>query len=88
MKYRIAIWASGGFLVAWFWGIYFAVRSKDIPIGPLVNHLSRLTCPIMLMGSYFHSGISLYSVLVTNIAIYALLGLIVETLRRQLKHAS
>jgi hypothetical protein len=30
MKYRIAIWAAAGFLVASGWAAYFFVASKDI----------------------------------------------------------
>jgi hypothetical protein len=32
MKYRIAMWASAGFLVAAWWALYFASRNKDNPI--------------------------------------------------------
>lgn len=87
MKYRIALWASAGFLVAVFWAIYFAMVSKDIPIQPIVHTLASLSCPISLVGEYFHFGVKLSWVLVTNTAFYALFGLIVETLRRPLHHA-
>jgi hypothetical protein len=43
----------------------------------------RLTCPIALLNSY---PLRLSWVLLANAATYALLGLIVETLRRQLGH--
>jgi predicted TIM-barrel fold metal-dependent hydrolase len=36
----------------------------------------------MLVGIHFHFGIRLYWVLVTNAAIYALAGVIVETMLR------
>ena len=36
MKYRIAMWASAGFLVACCWALYFAMRSKENPIEPIV----------------------------------------------------
>ena len=39
MKTRIAMWASAGFLVAACWALYFAMRSKDNPIEPLVYAL-------------------------------------------------
>jgi len=84
MKYRIAMWASAGFLVAGCWGLYFAVRSKDIPIEPLVYTLARFTQPIAVLSSY---PLSLYLVLFANAATYALVGLIVETLRQHLHHA-
>ena len=87
MKYRIAVWASAGFLVAAFWALYFAMRSKDNPIEPIVYTLGYLTQPVALIGSYFHFGMSFYLVILANAATYALVGLIVETLRRQLHHA-
>ncbi len=85
MKYRIAAWACVGFLVASCWALYFAWRSKDNPIEPIVYAIACLTQPIALLRSY---PLSVYLVLFANAATYALAGLIVETLRRQLKHAS
>jgi hypothetical protein len=41
----------------------------------------------VLAGFYFHFGVSIYWVLITNAASYGLLGLIVETLRQR-KHGS
>ena len=85
MKYRIAAWSSVGLLVAGCWEIYAivsmppALTSAD-PILPLV----RLTCPITLVSSY---PLSLNWVLVANAATYALLGLILETLRRRMRRA-
>jgi hypothetical protein len=87
MKYRIAIWASAGFLVTACWALYFAMRSKDNPIEPVVHTLGSLTQPVVLIGSYFHFGMSLYLVILANAATYALVGLIVETLRQRLHHA-
>jgi hypothetical protein len=88
MKSRIAMWAIAGFLIAGCWALYFASVSKDNPIEPIVYTLSRLSCPIVLVGDYFHFRISLYSVLLTNLAIYGLLGLSVEMLRRRVSHAA
>jgi hypothetical protein len=85
MKYRIAMWASVGFLVAGGWALYFAWSNKDNPIPPIVSTLSRLTCPVAIAGSHF--PLSLYWVLVANVATYAVVGLIVEILRRQLNHS-
>jgi hypothetical protein len=85
MKYRIAIWAAAGFLVATGWAVYLLVKSKDHLIEPIVSTLIRLTCPVAIVGS--HYPVSLYAALVANVATYALLGLIVETLRRQLRHS-
>ena len=85
MKYRIAIWAAAGFLVASGWAVYFLVASKDRPIETIVSILARLTCPVAILGS--HYPVSLYSVLAANVATYALVGLVVEILRRQLNHS-
>jgi hypothetical protein len=87
MKYRIAIWASAGFIVGVFWAIYFAMLSKDVPVQPIIYTLARISCPLALVGDYFHFGVKLYWVLVSNAGIYALFGLIGETLRRQIRHA-
>jgi hypothetical protein len=76
MKYRIAIWAAAGFLVASGWAVYFLVASKDHPIEPIVSTLVRLTCPVVLVGA--HYPVSLSSALVANVATYALVGLAVE----------
>jgi hypothetical protein len=86
MKCRIAIWASAGFLVAAFW-LLFAIatfpstseRMRDVWI--LIN----LTCPVSIAGMRY--PISLYAVLAANAVTYALVGLIVETLRERLHHA-
>jgi hypothetical protein len=87
MKYRIFIWAGAGFLVAGFWALFALAtfpstneRLRD------VWSLVCLTCPIAIAGR--HYPISLYEVLAANTVMYALVGLIAETLRRQLKHAS
>jgi tellurite resistance protein TehA-like permease len=86
MKCRIAIWAFAGFLVASGWAVYLLVRSKDHLIEPIVSTLIRLTCPVAIVGS--HYPVSLYSTLIANVATYALVGLAVETLRRQLNHSN
>jgi len=89
MKTRIAVWACSGFLAAGFWGLYFANADKSKPIGPLVDALARLTQPIAaVVASYVHSPVGLHSFLWMNAATYALIGLIVEALRRKLNHAN
>jgi hypothetical protein len=87
VKYRIAAWGVAGVFIALCWALYFAQASKDLPIDPIVSVLARLSCPIALVGDYFHFGVKLSWVLVANAAFYTLFGLIVETLRRQLNHA-
>ena len=85
MKYRISGWAAVGFLVAGCWALYILRASKETPIDPIVYSFIRLTCPIALLRSY---PLSVDLVLVANAATYAFVGLIVEPMRRQLKHAS
>jgi hypothetical protein len=84
LKDRIAVWAGMGFLVAGCWALYFAWRSKDNPIEPMVYTLACLTQPIALLRSY---PLNVYLVLFANAATYAMVGLIVETIRRRLNHA-
>ena len=86
MKYRIAIWAAAGLLVASGWAVYFFVKNKDLPTEPIVSALIRSSCPIAIVGS--HYPVSLYSAVAANVATYALVGLVVETLRRQFKHSN
>jgi hypothetical protein len=85
MKWRIAMWATAGFLVASGWAVYFFLASKDHPIEPIVSTIVRLTCPVAIVGSHYH--VSLSSALVANVATYALVGLLVEAVRRQLNHS-
>ena len=86
VKYRISMWAIAGFLVAGFWALFAAAtfpstseRMRD------VWTLVFITCPIAIAG--MHHAIRLYESLVANAVTYAFVGLIVETLRKQLHHA-
>jgi len=86
MKYRIAMWALVGFLFAGVWALFAAAtfpstseRMRD------VWTLVCITCPIAIVGR--HHAISLYESLVANAITYCFVGLIVETLRKQLHHA-
>ncbi len=88
MKYRIAAWAFVGFAVAGCWALYaFAATPPAMTSGAPIMTLVEFTCPVVLVSMYFNVGVSLYACLVANAATYALLGLIVETLRRRLNHA-
>jgi len=74
MKYRIAMWASAGLLVAGCWNLYaVATFPNQMTSEPIVWTL--------------HFPVSIYWVLLANAATYALVGLFVETLRQQLHHA-
>jgi hypothetical protein len=86
MKYRLGLWACGGFLIAACWALYAlatqppAMTSAD----PLLT-LVQITCPIAFASIHFHFGVSLYWSLVANAATYAVIGLAVEVLRRRLR---
>lgn len=85
MKYRIAAWAVLGFGVAAGWALYaFATTPPAMTFADPIMILVRLTCPIALLSFY---PIRVYWVLLANAATYALIGLIVETLRQQLHRA-
>lgn len=81
---RIAVWASAGFFVSLGWGLYFASATKGIAIGPAVYALARLTQPaaaiILSLRPNFPLGLAW--VIAGNAAAYALLGIIVETVRK------
>ena len=79
MKSRIAIWAVTGALVVVFWTLYmFAIFPA--PLG-MARTLMELTCPVALARHYGPQGV--YSVLLVNAVTYALVGMVVETIRRQ-----
>ena len=86
MKYRIAMWAIVGFLVAGLWALFAIAtfpstseRMRD------VWNFVCITCPIAIVGTYH--AISVYETLAANAVTYALVGLIVETLRKRLHRA-
>ena len=88
MKYRIAMWAGAGLLIAGFWALYF-LTTTPIPMtwsDPMWT-LVRITCPVVSASFYFHFPIGVYWSLLVNTATYALIGLIAETLRQRLNHA-
>jgi hypothetical protein len=87
MIHRIAMWAAVGLLVAGCW----AVVAGMIPFNsatPAVWNLAVFTQPVALLSLHFHSGMRFYWVMLANAATYALVGLMVESLRRSLRHAS
>jgi hypothetical protein len=89
MKDRIALWAAVGLLVASCWFLCASVWTITITAAePIVSTLAFLTQPILFVSSYFHFGMYFYWVLLANAVTYALIGLIVETLRHQLHHAN
>ena len=86
MKSRIAMWAAAGFIVAGLWAL-FAIATFPSTAERMreVSTLISITCPIAIAGRHF--PISLLETLAANTATYALIGLMVETLLRQLHHA-
>jgi hypothetical protein len=83
MKLRIAIWAGVGALVVVLWNSYITATSPTPLFGAMWT-LTYLTCPIALARHY---ALSFYFVLLMNAATYALVGTIVEVMRRHFKPA-
>ena len=82
MTRRVGMWASAGFLIAGSWALYGLAKAPPaITSADRIVTLVRLTCPITFLSSY---PLGLYWVLLANAATYALVGLIVETLRQRL----
>ena len=81
MKYRIALWAMAGFIVAACWAIYaIPVMTWD----DRLMLLAEITCPITVFRAY---PLHLSLVLAANATTYAMVGFLVETVRRTLRHA-
>jgi hypothetical protein len=85
MKFRIALWAGTGLLVAFFWAVlawasFPATYERMRGLWTFIT----LTCPVAAFG--MHHPVSLYESLLANAATYALVGLVVEICRRQLRH--
>lgn len=89
MKLRIAIWAGAGFLVAGFWALcFFPTAANTIANQPAVWAAARFTCPVTFVSLQFGFGISVCGVLAANAVTYALIGLLVETLRHRIHSAA
>jgi hypothetical protein len=89
MKYRIAIWATAGFLVAAGWAAYFFIRGP-VPFTsaePIKWALASWTCPIALASFHLHFGVSYHWAILANAVTYALAGLFVEATRWQIRHS-
>ena len=77
MKHRIAMWTGAGALIAVLWTIYISTTSTT-PLG-IVRTLAYLSCPISLAHQH---ALNFYFVLLFNAATYAMVGTVVETVRR------
>ena len=86
MRYRIAMWAIAGFLLAGFWAL-FAIATFPSTTERMrdVWTVVCITCPVAIVG--MHYPISLYLALVANAVTYGFIGLAVEALRKQLRYA-
>ena len=88
MKYRIAMWASAGFLIACCWALYaFATTPPAMTSADPIVTFVEFTCPVVFASIHFHFALGLYWSLLANAATYGLIGLIVESLRHQLHYA-
>jgi len=79
---RTVMWATVGFIVAVGWAFYFTNADRAEPIGPIIYTLSRLTVPLVAIASYSDFPIGVRTTVVANAATYALIGLILGTIRR------
>jgi len=81
------MWACAGFLVAGLWAFYaYATFPSTNERMQDMWTLVIFTCPVAIAGR--HYAISLYEALAANTLTYALVGLIVETFRRQLNRSN
>jgi hypothetical protein len=68
------------------WALYYASVFGSGSVNPLVGILARLTQPVAAVVSYFDlisAGVGVVQATVWNVATYALVGLIVETIRQR-----
>lgn len=80
MKCLIATWATLGALVVVAWSLYiYAISPIQLTAKAVARTLACLTCPIALTHRY---PLSFYFVLLANAATCALVGVLVETVRR------
>ena len=74
MRHRLALWAFAGLLVATTWVLLSLAIS--LWSQPLLWTLAQLSCPIVLFS---HFAIKWYWVVLSNAAVYAVLGATVES---------
>ena len=68
----------------WFVYVFGTLPIPRISTNPVfLWNLIQLTCPIAFIDSHFHLGLPVYEVMLANAATYAVLGLIVEIMRRK-----
>ena len=81
MKRRIGMWAGVGLLVAAFWAIYlYPTALPIISSHPILWLLARVSQPFVFASFYFHRDLRFYWAIAANVATYAVVGVLVETL--------
>jgi hypothetical protein len=90
MRFRIAMWAGLGALVAIGWAVYsFSANPSPIPpTKSIVWTFALLTQPIAFASVHYRFGVSVNWVILANALTYGLIGLLAETMRRKLRHAA
>ena len=83
MKSRIAIWAFVGGFVVGLWSMYLSTTHVQ-PRGFLAVLLD-LTCPIAMGRQH---PLSIYVAILANALTYALVGLLIESMRRPMRRAA
>jgi hypothetical protein len=78
-------WAVVGFLVAS--GTASADGCGDASSSSLLGALGRITCPVVYVGMLLHVPVRFYWAIAANAATYALMGMLVEVLHSQIRHA-
>ena len=88
MRRSVLIWALVGFLVAAGWAVLplFAGPATFDPSGPLWT-LASITGPVSYASMLFHVPVRFYWAMLANAATYAFLGIMIEVLRSQFRHA-
>lgn len=95
MTRRIGIWALCGCAVALIWALVFYLAGPSMGSypsqGAVLNSLGHsawvpITAPVALLGR--HYAITWYWSAVINAAMYACVGLIVETIRLTMRFSS
>jgi hypothetical protein len=81
----VSLWACAGLLISVGWGLYFITADRATPIGPMTRSLALLTEPFAGAVTVFYPDLALglRTVVLTNIATYGLLALVVEAVRHR-----
>lgn len=83
MKQRVGLWALAGFAMASFWVIYGMATGPAHNLGQAT--IIAVTAPASFLGRAV--PLAYYWFVLLNAAVYALVGLAIELLRRPLRSA-